>query len=224
MKSPTDHDQAGDTGFTLIELLVVIAIIAILASMLLPALQSAKESAYMAVCRNNLGQIGKATFQYTNENDDVLPGLGAIETEPGAFGWATGDVATGRLWPYMKDRKVWLCARDDRFNSSVEWMRNATFSYSINWATQYRGGYFSPGWPVSQFSEPEKAVYYVEENTDPDYHTWVINDPWCGGADMAGIRHKDLFFLVLYVDGHVPTDPIRGPIPATDEFFSRARQ
>ena len=62
-------------AFTLIELLVVICIIAILASMLLPALQSARESASTATCLSNLGQFSKAYQMYATGYNDFMPAL-----------------------------------------------------------------------------------------------------------------------------------------------------
>ena len=67
-------------AFTLIELLVVICIIAILASMLLPALQSARESASTATCLSNLGQFSKAFQMYATGYNDYMPALTSPQT------------------------------------------------------------------------------------------------------------------------------------------------
>jgi prepilin-type N-terminal cleavage/methylation domain-containing protein/prepilin-type processing-associated H-X9-DG protein len=122
------------SGFTLVELLVVIGIIALLVSILLPALNTAREQAQRTACLSNLRSLGQAVAIYQAESKGVFPPLST---------WAAGTFGGNRyreanLWIMLKvtpGSKVAACptALVNRQPPTYTSAQRDLYSYKYNW-------------------------------------------------------------------------------------------
>jgi prepilin-type N-terminal cleavage/methylation domain-containing protein len=112
------------TGFTLVELLVVIAIIGVLVALLLPAVQTARESARRMKCSNQLKQFGLAMHNYHDTHNSFPAGhmfRGIFDGNPNdaqggsGFGWGSA------ILPYMEQAALY-----NQFNFSFPITSNTT--------------------------------------------------------------------------------------------------
>jgi len=201
------------TAFTLIELLVVIAIIAILAAILFPVFSRAREQARKTACVSNMRQLGLGFQMYTQDYDESLPNstdgfpgagrLGAwnfykvfpANPSPGSF-----DVTQGGLYPYAKNKQIYICPDDGEGRQSGN-------SYAANSCVfQGSAAGFETGKALAAFDAPASFMLLTEEaspsfngnnlaavSTDDGYMLYVAN--------QFTTRHSDGVVL-NFVDGH----------------------
>lgn len=106
MLTPSSRPRATGRGFTLVELLVVIAIIGILISLLLPAVQAAREAGRRAQCGSNLRQVALTAFTYHDALQTFPPGLD--QRDFGSSPRYRGTSLFVFLMPYMEQGNVVL--------------------------------------------------------------------------------------------------------------------
>src|SRR5690242_18822009 len=98
-------------AFTLVELLVVIAIIGILVSMLLPAVQSAREAARRLQCSTRMREVALAMHQHHNSFKHFPHGtynyIDGTHYTPPPYGTDDGKGNTG-AGPHRMDRRCWM--------------------------------------------------------------------------------------------------------------------
>ena len=179
-------------GFTLVELLVVIAIIGILVSLLLPAVNAAREAARRTQCINNLKQLGLAALNFHDVNEHFPIGQDT-DPRPRIFA-STYKIWTHSVWPFLEESGL-----SDAWDQNVRWnQRNnielsKTFIASFHCPSDTPGGFTVVEEGIDSWSRSNYAACYsadgsMVEPDAPQDRDSCNNDPRSNPSVASGKR------------------------------------
>ena len=203
------HGGVKQICFTLIELLVVIAIIAILAAILLPALNSARERGRAASCISNFKQLGTATVQYLQDNEEWY--FLAAMAYPNKH-WSWGD-GTGALTPYLGNDKCFILGGYNEGKTSnfvcPSMPAPEGADATRSWALNIHFGLSQKAVKSSQIIKPSVTLLFGESEGKAEKIYVDFNVKPTEGAYSTYLvaRHNNSTNL-LHCDGHVSTRTI----------------
>lgn len=190
------HHHHRQDAFTLVEMLVVIAVIGILASLLMPALGRALESARGTYCANNLRQVGFGVSLYVSANNESLPpkyyGTGAADY------WIHNLVNYYLVQEYRLNEKFWLCpSRNAIFYLPAG---NGSTTYGCNFVLKNASACLSTGWTkVTRLKySPSKSILFLDAEYQ-ECNIW-LTDRWPEPRHNGRVN-------VLYADGSCISPP-----------------
>lgn len=200
-RSGSCQARAVRCGFTLIELLVVISIISILASMLLPALARAKQSARAVQCLQQMRQIGLAVRMYAEANQDQLPRSQHSAVANGQIPWGRAiSVELGQQpasWTNLL-RGIYRCPSD---RQNHDWSYGQNVYFELDPASDDYVGSPEVWRKLGSVTRPSATILDAENLGGADHimpHFWTsAND----ATDVATNRHGKLSHY-NFVDGH----------------------
>ena len=186
--------QVKPYGFTLIELLVVIAIIAVLASMLMPALQKARQQGQLSNCVSNLKQHGLGVGMYANDHDDYFPRPAGPSGDPRAYQLLVEGKYISVEFLDCKADNTRTFGKDIK---AVDWMKKGDKGYNRSYIIEQSCGQqidsksmFSP-MRLPTFKWRNMLIMIFEG--DPAIPKSAGSNAWGNGSEMFLNLHLDPF-------------------------------